>query len=251
MPSAKPDKSEVAYRRKKRGLFQNPPNLFSELFLHCGAAVKGGYITESRAKKLRDYLEAQGTVSRIFPNSILLEALQSAARGWDYKHEAKLLDILFGLYVGDPTEVQVPVGVSLRQGSESGVAVGTITEDCDPEEIKPPSEACDFLKDFVNRNPDLYLRIFNDMQERLQLEDRFFSFTGPFENQSRRGCFEQVRARGGVPCDVMPYCDYLFVSDKHVRDRVLLSSLLEAICHRRVGGKPLILKEADWCYAVS
>lgn len=248
MPSAKPDRSEVLALRKKLELFPFRPltNLFSDLFFECRTAIQGGYIDRDRAERLLAYLEANEHVSNVFPNCVLRDLTRSYVEANENELEARLLGMLVDMYAGDPRESRVPIGVSIGMREEGAVTVEELSAKSNPEYITPPGDIQDSLSSLIAHDASLYGRVFDSLPTNFSFPDRFFAFTGPFAGSTRRACYEEVRRRGGVPCEPTFYCDYLFVSDSHIQDQVLSSSSISAIAARRTCGSPLILRETDW-----
>ncbi|MFA6977842.1 MAG: hypothetical protein WC209_00860 [Ignavibacteriaceae bacterium] len=243
MPSAKPDYAEIKLFRKKRNLYYNQrSNLFSKIYLECSSAIEGGYITQERAKKLLQFIESDNSVKTVFPNNLLYEILSTYCGKveWNDISEGILLDFIAELYVNNPTPT---IGIELVI-TGSPLNIDDQTDTIKPPEINPSTINMLFNKfPFVN---NLRSYLYDTLMTEIALQDRFFGFTGDFDNYTRKTCFEKVRCFGSVPSDPTYYLDYLFVANKLINENLISNKLLTSIYLRRLYGNPQILTEDDW-----
>lgn len=253
MPSAKPDKQEIATLRRRRGLWHDSPttDLYSELHQQCLSAVEGGFITPDRARSLWAFLQAEVEIAAIYPNNALLQILRRVCEeeGWSSQAEGDLLHCIFSLYLGyESADVSAKsIGVSISFNEENSTV--SVTESSELK-CRPPSDIAYFLSDIKTRESNrlrcLYDLMFDNRPSSISLTDRFVGFTGSFSYGSRAACFSEVRQRGGVPCDPVIYLDFLFVSRIHEEQKAISGQLSSAIYYRRLYGTPKVLREVDW-----
>ncbi len=217
MPSAKPSSVEINALRKKRNLWHPDGH---EDHLHVASAVclryaGQGYITPAGAGELLRWCVEKSAIKDTYPTCTLVKVLakMTSQGGWTAEREEGLLRFISAYYIEDP-----------QRASEA-------------------------LADIFERSDgplgDLFGDIF-DASYNLGVTERFVAHTGKFNCGSRGKCFEQLRAMGGTPSDVVWYSDYLFVADEHVKARAMSSKLDHAIYIRARWGKLSILPESVW-----
>ncbi len=253
MPSAKPNKQEIAALRRRRGLWYDSPttDLYTEMHQQCFKAVEGGFITPNRARSLFAFLQANVEVAAVYPNNALLQILTGACEeeGWSSQAEGELLHYIFSLYLGyeNAGAPAQSIGILISLNVESStISVGESSE----AKFRPPSNIEFFLSESTTRESNrlrcLYDLIFDNRASSISLTDKFVGFTGPFAFGSRAACFDEVCQSGGVPCDPAIYLDFLFVSRVHEEQKAMSGQLSSAIYYRRLHGTPKVLREADW-----
>lgn len=244
MPSAKPDYAEIKVLRKKRNLYYNQqPNHFCKIYLKCVSAIEGGYINLDRAKKLLQFIDSDVFTKNVFPNNILYEVLShfSNKDEWNDISEGIVLDFISNLYLGEISEV---IAIEISNGTTQPLNI----ED-HPDLIKPPEIDHSVINMLFRKFPFAYnlkKYLYNIPPPEIILKDRFFGFTGDFNNFTRKTCFENVRTFGSVPSDPADYLDYLFVANKLINDDIISRTLSIAIYYRRLFGNPKIFTEDDW-----
>jgi len=218
MPSAKPDKAEIKRLRAERKLYSPPDeDMRAALVDECRAVCGEGFITPAGTHRLLAWLDLHPELAAIFPNSRLAAGLRKILTpgGWSAEAEEALLRFIVGFYLEDDLDY---AAISLADM-------------------------------FAGRHflfGDLYEGLFDSRPDELVLSDRFVAFTGKFANDTRRDCFEQAQALGGVCTDGGWFVDVLFVADEAVAQRATSGKLLEAIATRAMFGRLMILREADW-----
>lgn len=244
MPSVKPDYEEIKILRKKRNLYYTQQlNHFSKIYLECVSAIDGGYLNQDRAKKLLHFIESDNSVKNIFPNNILHEVLSHFTKKveWDDNCEGIILDFISNLYLGD---ISPSIGIEINNGTAKPLNI----ED-HHDSIRPP-EINHYLRTMLNQKfsfvNNLKKYLYNTPPPDIILEDRFFGFTGDFNNFTRKTCFDNVRKFRGVPSDPADYLDYLFVANKLINEDIISSKLSLAIYFRRLYGNPKIFSEDHW-----
>jgi hypothetical protein len=212
MAFPKPDNQEISAICQARGIVY-PENIFEPVSEAARTALSDGFIDRSKALNLLSWLEKQTDIALVFPNKQLLAGLKTVtfSKEWSPEIEHDLVHFISSIYFSKST-----LDENLYQLIE-----------------KPPQLF-----------GDLYSAIFDDTSDPIPLKLRLAAFTGPFKLGSRKDCFEQIRRCGGAPTNVLSTTDYLFVSQDHISNRVLSSSMVDAICVRMLFGKIKIYRES-------
>lgn len=215
MPLPKPDKKEVARICRSRGIGYDQENLFEPVSEAAINALSGGFIDQPKARSLLAWLDDNPAISAIYPNAQLALALKVALApgGWTSEREHDLLRFIDCVYRD----------------------IGSLRDNLSELLEKPPALFT-----------DLYSPLFDDPPSGINLLDRLCAFTGPCEFGSRRECYDAVLRNGGAPIQVLAATDYLFVAAKHIKGRILSSSMVDAICIRMIFGRLAIYAEAHF-----
>lgn len=244
MPSAKSDKNEIKLLMKKRNLYYNQPqNLFSKIFIESSAAIKDGSIDKAKVEKLFQFIDSDNNLMNIFPNNILYELLSHILLKNELNIISKeiFIDFLSNLYTNNVSPI---IGMSINLEKTE-----RLDFENSPDLIKPPELDHSIIITFFNKfsfKHNLKYYLYDKLDFEIDFKDRFFGFTGNFENYTRKTCFEKVRELGGVPSEPANYLDYLFVSNKFANENIISSTLSICIYFRRLYGQPKIFTEDDW-----
>jgi len=244
MPSAKSDKNEIKLLRKKRNLYYNQhQNLFRKIFIEISSAIKGDSINKAKAEKLFQFIDSDDNIKNIFPNNILHELLHTILLKNEVDNTSMeiLLNFLSVLYTNNISPI---IGVNINPEN-----TGQSNIEYESDLIRPPELNHSIINTIFEKftfNFSLKNYVYDTPPSDFVLKDRFFGFTGNFENYTRKTCFEKVREFGGVPSEPADYLDYLFVANKLVTDNIISSKLLIGIYFRRLYGNPKIFTEDYW-----
>ncbi|MGF6093156.1 hypothetical protein [Pseudomonas sp. 18173] len=212
MALPKPDKKEISAICQARGITY-PENIFEPVSEAALSALSEGFIDRSKALNLLSWLENNTDLAALFPNRQLLAALKKSTCSEEWRPEAEhdLVHFISAVYFNKST-----LNENLYQLIQN-----------------PPQLF-----------GDLYSALFDETTDFIPLTLKLAAFTGPFKFGSRKDCFEQIRRCGGAPTNILSSTDYLFVSEDHICNRVLSSSMVDAICVRLFFGKLKIYRES-------
>ena len=210
MPSAKPDKARIkaaAYARDDSDL----PDFFTPIKEAALLAVSDGALTQSRAANLELVLHTYPDLD-FFPYNTLRSVLNQATDSgcWEPVVERDLLIFLTTLfaerYDGFPLQ--------------------------------------DLIKTDLPSIGDIYQKLFDTPTADFSVAGKLCDFTGPFKDRSRKDCYAQVDALGGIPSDMGWYTDCLFVADEHYHKRAISNGLEAAVFTRMRQGTLRIYRES-------
>lgn len=214
MPLPRPDKQLLASIISKReNRWDDEPDLFTRIQSAAIQAIADGSLNAESAQLLAEAINSEPIAREIFPNNVLLAALQQALKpgGWNAESEHDLLVFIFCIYSG-----------------------ASDLEDALEEVLVSP----------LPLFGDLHPALFDQPTEPVSLNGKICDFTGAFACGSRRKCFDLVADAGGAASEGGRHTDYLFVAEKHIAASTISSAIRLAAARRLRFGKPLILPES-------